>query len=69
MTDKKLRDYLLELKRAAQLVDDPETPLEEAIVAYQDGAAAYQKCIAIIEGAEQKIKVIEDALQSGDGDV
>ncbi|PID79807.1 MAG: exodeoxyribonuclease VII small subunit [Clostridiales bacterium] len=69
MTNKKLRDYMLELKRSAQLVDDPETPLEEAIAAYQAGAEAYQKCMAILESAEQQIKVIDESLQSGERDV
>ncbi len=68
MTDKKLEDYLVELKRAARLVDDPNTPLEEAISAYRDGAQAYQKCMAILERAEQQIKVIDDSLKRGEED-
>ncbi len=59
----KLDDYMRELKAAAKLIEDAETPLEEAIAAYEKGARAYRNCIEIIDKAEQKINIIAQTLR------
>ncbi len=64
----KLDDYMGELKRAAKIIDNADTPLEEAIAAYQKGAEAYRNCMALIDEAEQKINVITKSLQEETND-
>ncbi len=65
---KKLDDYMRELKAAAAVIDKADTPLEEAINAYEDGARAFRNCIEIIERAEQKINIITQTLRDDNND-
>ncbi len=64
----KLDEYMRQLKEAALLIDNAETPLEEAIAAYEKGAKAYRNCIEIIDKAEQKIKIISESLREQSND-
>ncbi len=59
----KLDDCMIQLKAAAQLIDDADTPLEAAIEAYQRGAEAYKACLAMLDDCEQKIDKISLTLQ------
>ncbi len=62
----KLDDYMRQLKEAALVIDNAETPLEDAIAAYEKGAKAYRNCIEIIDKAEQKINIISASLRVED---
>ncbi len=63
----KLDDCMAQLKTAAQLIDDADTPLEKAIEAYQNGAEAYKACIAMLDNFEQQLQIINQSLQEEDG--
>ncbi len=64
----KLDDYMAQLKEAAELIENPKTSLDAAIVAYQKGAAAYAECVAILQKCEQKINHISKALEKDAAD-
>jgi exodeoxyribonuclease VII small subunit len=46
------------LESCAARLDDSNLSLDEAIAAYAEGAACHARCVAILDGAQQRIEEI-----------
>ncbi len=56
-------EALKKLEEAKKIIDNPNSNLEEMLLAYEDAAKYYQHCNQILENAEQKINKISASLK------
>ncbi|MCK8058884.1 MULTISPECIES: exodeoxyribonuclease VII small subunit [unclassified Fusibacter] len=47
-----------DLKKASILVESKDVSLDDAIKAFEDGLRFYEKCVKILDEAEQKVKMV-----------
>ncbi len=58
-----LEDAIARLEQIAERLEDPDTPLDEAVRLYEEGLALYQRCAAQLDAAELRITELSKALE------
>ncbi len=58
-----LEEAIARLERLAERLEDPETPLDEAVRMYEEGLALYQRCATQLDAAELRISELSKALE------
>lgn len=58
-----LEEAIVRLERIAERLEDPETPLEEAVGLYEEGLALYRRCAAQLDAAELRVTELAKALE------
>lgn len=64
MTDApRLEEAIARLEAIAERLEDPETPLDEAVRLYEEGLVLYKGCAAQLDAAELRIVELSKALE------
>lgn len=58
-----LEEAIARLERIAERLEDPETPLDEAVGLYEEGLALYRSCAAQLDAAELRVTELSKALE------
>lgn len=58
-----LEQAIVRLEEIAERLEDPSTPLDEAVRLYEEGLALYKRCAAQLDAAELRIVELSKALE------
>ncbi len=61
MTKKKEKSFEEILAQTEDIIDNLESPdigLEEALKLYEEGVGGLRKCVTMVKGAEEKVKIL-----------
>ncbi len=54
------------LKNTVEKIENGETTIDEAISLFEEGVKHYRQCIAILDEAEQKIELVNNAINKSE---
>ncbi len=58
-----LEEAIARLEQIAERLEDPGTPLDEAVRLYEEGLALYRRCAAQLDAAELRVTELSKALE------
>ena len=58
MAKLKFEDSMQKLEEIVALLERGDLTLEESVAKYENGFKIYKQCVALLKGAEKKIKVL-----------
>ena len=58
-----LEEAIARLEQIAERLEDPGTPLDDAVRLYEEGLVLYRRCAAQLDAAELRITELSKALE------